>query len=193
MALREFTASDGRGWRVWDVTPESMHPATRTEDFLAPFMEGWLVFEATDELAKCRLHPIPGLWAEATDAELEEMLHRAEPIRGERISGPQARVEAAAAAGYARQKSDGAAHGRTFRFPNGRFWSVAEWSTSISGPSGGTRTVLRFSAGARSLDLTDWPRDWRTLSDSRLADLLVTSFPRTPKPNPTPHRRRAGD
>ena len=193
MALREFTASDGRSWRVWDVTPESMHPATRTEDFLAPFMEGWLVFEATDELAKCRLHPIPGLWAEATDAELEEMLHRAEPIRGERISGPQRRIEAEAAARSATRKGDGATHGRSFRFPNGRFWSVAEWATSISGPTGGTRTVLRFSAGARSLDLTDWPREWRTMSDTQLAELLVTSFPRPPKTNPTTYRRRAGD
>jgi len=196
MALREFTASDGRGWRVWDVTPESMHPATRTEDFLAPYMEGWLVFEATDELAKCRLHPIPGLWAEATDAELEEMLHRAEPIRGERISGPQARIEAAAAAkaeGPSSSRIETPPHGRSFRFPNGRFWSVNEWSTSVSGPAGGTRTVLRFSAGARSLDLTDWPREWRTLADSQLADLLVRGFPRAPKANPTTYRRRAGD
>ena len=175
------------------MTPESMPPATRTEDFLAPFMEGWLVFEATDELAKCRLHPIPGLWAEATDEELEQMLHRAEPIRGDRISGPHARVEADASGAMATQKGDGASHGRSFRFPNGRFWNVGEWATSISGPSGGTRTVLRFSAGARSHDLTDWPRDSRTLSDTKLADLLVTSFPRTPKTNPTTFRRRAGD
>ena len=193
MALREFTASDGRQWRVWDVTPESMHPATRTEDYLAPYLEGWLVFEAVDETAKCRLHPIPGFWAEATDAELEGMLHRAEPIRGDRTSGPQARIEADAAAGAPSQKGDGAAHGRSFRFPNGRFWSVAEWSTIASGPSGGTRTVLRFSAGARSLDLTAWPREWRTMSDTQLAALLVEGFPRAPKTNPTTYRRRAGD
>lgn len=193
MALREFTASDGRGWRVWDVTPESMHPATRTEDFLAPFLEGWLVFEATDELAKCRLHPIPAAWNESTEAELDEMLHRAESIRGERSSGPQARIEADAAIKSEPRKGDAAAHGRSFRFPNGRFWSVAEWATIASGPSGGSRTVLRFSAGARSLDLTDWPREWRTLSDSQLAELLVTSFPRAPKTNPTTYRRRAGD
>jgi hypothetical protein len=196
MSLREFTASDGRGWRVWDVTPESMHPATRTEDFLAPYMEGWLVFEAIDETAKCRLHPIPQGWTEANDAELEAMLHRADSIRGERPSGPQARIEADAAAkatGSSPSKGDAPPHGRSFRFPNGRFWSVNEWSTVVSGASGGTRTVLRFSAGARSLDLTDWPREWRTLSDSQLAELLVRGFPRSPKANPTTYRRRAGD
>ena len=195
MALREFSASDGRQWRVWDVTPESMHPATRTEDYLAPYMEGWLVFEAVDETAKCRLHPIPTGWTDADDSTLEEMLHRAEPIRGERTSGPQRRIEANAAATAASQSrsADPPAPGRSFRFPNGRFWNVAEWSTIASGPTGGTRTVLRFSAGARSLDLTDWPREWRTMSDTQLAALLVEGFPRAPKTNPTTYRRRAGD
>jgi hypothetical protein len=195
MALREFSASDGRLWRVWDVTPETMHPATRTEDYLAPYFEGWLVFEATDETAKCRLHPIPAGWTEASDAELEEMLHRAESIRGERSSGPHGRIDAenaSAPQGTAR-RFDAHAPARSFRFPNGRFWSVAEWSTTASGSSAGTRTVLRFSAGARSLDLADWPRDWRTMSDAELAALLVTGFPRAPKTNPTTHRRRAGD
>ncbi|HWE43059.1 MAG TPA: hypothetical protein VG432_11165 [Gemmatimonadaceae bacterium] len=195
MALREFTASDGREWRVWDVTPETMHPATRTEDYLAPYMDGWLVFEAKDESAKCRLHPIPPGWIDADDAELERMLHRAETIRGERTSGPHGRtaIEEAEPGRRGVRGFDGSAQSRSFRFPDGRFWSVAEWSTSISAPEGGTRTVLRFSAGARSLDLTDWPQDWRSFSDSQLASLLVEGFPRAPKPNPTPYRRRAGD
>ena len=195
MSLREFTASDGRSWRVWDVTPETMHPATRTEDYLSAYFEGWLVFEATDESAKCRLHPIPQGWTEADDQALEEMLHRAEPIRGERSSGPHSRVEAedAAADRLGVRRSGGSAQLRSFRFPNGRFWNVAEWASIASGPSGGTRTVLRFSAGARSLDLADWPPNWRSMSDDQLASLLVSSFPRSPKPNPTEFRRRSGD
>lgn len=194
MALREFTASDGRRWRVWDVTPETMHPATRTEDYLAPYLEGWLVFEATDETAKCRLHPIPHGWTDADDRALEEMLHRAESIRGERSSGPHGRVETEdAAAPEDLRRFDASAPGRSFRFPNGRFWNVAEWLTTASGTAGGTRTVLRFSAGARSLDLTDWPKEWRAMSDAQLAALLVSGFPRTPKTNPTTYRRRAGD
>ena len=194
MPLREFTASDGRQWRVWDVTPETMHPATRSEDYLAPYLDGWLVFEAKDESAKCRLHPIPSGWTTADDETLEEMLHRAESIRGERSSGPQARIEAEhAAAPTGPRRFDSNASARSFRFPNGRFWSVAEWSTSASGADGGTRTVLRFSAGARSLDLTNWPKDWRAYSDGQLASLLVEGFPRSSKSNPTTYRRRAGD
>jgi hypothetical protein len=193
MALREFTASDGRQWRVWDVTPETMHPATRSEDYLAPYLEGWLVFEAKDEAAKCRLHPIPPGWTEADDEALEEMLHHAESIRGERSSGPHGRSAIEEAVGRGVPGSVGAVPARTFRFPNGRFWSVAEWSTSVSGGEGGARTVLRFSAGARSLDLTNWPKDWRGYSDTELASLLVNGFPRTSKSNPTTFRRRAGD
>lgn len=194
MALREFTASDGRQWRVWDVTPETMHPATRTEDYLAPYFEGWLVFESFDGSAKCRLHPIPKAWSEAPDEELEEMLHRSESIRGERTSGPHGRtaIEEAAAQNQGVRR-DGNAVARSFRYPGGRHWSVGEWSSAQSGSPGAMRTVLRFSAGSRSLDLTDWPSDWQGYTDEELAQLLVRSFPRAPKSNPTTYRRRAGD
>ena len=192
MALREFTASDGRQWRVWDVTPESMHPTTRTEDYLAPYLEGWLVFESLDGTAKCRLHPIPKGWNEAPSEELEEMLHRSESIRGERVTPPHGRPAIDAEAERAAARAD-VAGARTFRFPNGRFWSVAEWSSSAAGSAGEMRRVLRFSAGARSLDLADWPRGWQSFTDDQLAALLVRSFPRTPKANPTSYRRRAGD
>ncbi|NUO63216.1 MAG: hypothetical protein HOQ11_13410 [Gemmatimonadaceae bacterium] len=193
MALREFTASDGRQWRVWDVTPETMHPTTRSEDFLAPYLEGWLVFESLDGSAKCRLHPIPNGWSEAADEELEEMLHRSESIRGERVSGPHGRTaieEREAERIGARESVPGA---RTFRYPGGRHWSVSEWTSGIAGDSGTMRRVLRFSAGVRSLDLASWPSNWQSYSDDQLAELLVRSFPRTPKPNPTSYRRRAGD
>lgn len=194
MALREFTASDGRQWRVWDVTPETMHPTTRTEDFLAPYLEGWLVFESFDGSAKCRLHPIPRGWSEAPDEELEEMLHRSESIRGERISGPHGRaaIEEAAAQNMG-VRGDGSPGARTFRYPGGRHWSVAEWSSAHSGEPGATRKVLRFTAGARSLDLAEWPSGWQSYTDDQLAQLLVNGFPRAPKANPTKYRRRAGD
>ena len=46
MAVREFTDSSGREWRVWNVVPESIHPQTKTEDYLAAmYHTGWLVFE----------------------------------------------------------------------------------------------------------------------------------------------------
>lgn len=172
-----------------------MHPATRSEDYLSPYFEGWLVFEAADESAKCRLHPIPVGWADADVALLEQMLHRAETIRGERTSGPHGRVatENAVASQLGIRPSDGDPQVRGFRFPKGRFWSVAEWSTTVSGNAGAPRTVLRFTAGTRSLDLTEWPPDWRNFSDDQLAALLGSSFPRPRGPNPTEFRRRASD
>ena len=42
-----------------------------------------------------------------------------------------------------------------------------------------TLSVLRFTAGARSLDVKSWPPEWRGYSDHQLADLLWRSFPRT--------------
>ena len=195
MALREFSTDDGQQWRVWDVTPEKMHPTTRTEDYLSPYLEGWLVFESADGRAKRRLHPIPRGWSEGDDETLAAMLQAAEPIRGERTSGPQGRaaIEEAEAERLGIRQGGTGTGARTFRFPDGRYWSVAEWSAAVPGAPGITRTMLRFSAGARTLDLADWPREWRSFGDAQLADLLVRSFPREGGPNPTPHRRRAGD
>jgi hypothetical protein len=188
MALREFTATNGTRWRVWDVRPESMHPASRAEDYLAPYLEGWLVFESADGISKCRLHPIPRGWSEASDTALEEMLRAAEQIRGERASPPHGRqaLEEAEAERIGLRTTPSQA--RTFRFPEGRYWTIAEWK---GGPSG--RTVLRFASGGRSMELHEWPPDWRTFTDSQLADLLSRSFPREPGTNTTPHRRRATD
>jgi hypothetical protein len=55
--------------------------------------------------------------------------------------------------------------------------------------------VLRFTAGARSLDVTAWPADWRSFSDYQLADLLWRSFPRETLGNADAggFRRRRGE
>lgn len=192
MALREFTAADGRQWRVWDIRPEAMHPTTRAEDFLAPYLEGWLVFESADGTAKCRLHPIPSGWEGAPDDRLEQMLHEAEPIRGERTSGPHGRTALEEEEAHRVGARDSIAP-RTFRYPGGRFWSVSEWSTTVAGSPGAMRNVLRFSSGTRSLDLMEFPRDWRSYPEEELARLLAVSFPRLPSANPSGFRRRAGD
>jgi hypothetical protein len=193
MALREFTDSHGRAWRVWDVSPESLHPTTRGEDFMQGYLEGWLAFESMDGEAKCRLTPIPRDWESAADEDLEQLLHLAEPVRGERTSGPQARIEAAAVTAAAPAAGPARPGSRSFRFPNGRHWAVAEWT--VAGRRGqAEQRVLRFSAGSRSLDLERYPRDWVTFSDAHLAALLAEGFPRDPhRPNPTTHRRRATD
>ena len=215
MALREFTDRSGRAWRAWDVSPETLHPSTRTEHYMRDYLDGWLAFESVDGLAKCRLTPIPRDWDTATDDQLLEWLDRATPVRGDRVSGPHGRAaaEIIAAAEAAASVAGGsgvtqrgetqlsarrAAPGdrgaaRTFRFPGGRYWSVAEWGGSET-PGGSQRRVLRFTAGNRNLDLHEWPADWASLSDAELAHLLGTRFPRqVGEANPTPFRRRSGD
>jgi len=179
MALRDFTDRDGRQWRVWDVTADAIHPATRGEDYMRNYLQGWLAFESADGLAKCRLTPIPNDWASASVAQLEEWLHAAETVRGERSSGAHGRASAEVAS-HPQLTVDMRAPVRTFRFPGGRFWTVTECVASApAAPEGGEpRRVLRFMSGSRALDLTSWPSDWASASDADLADMLSRSFPR---------------
>src|SRR5438270_533058 len=79
MPVREFTDSRGVEWRVWDVTPAHMHPATRAEDFMGNLQDGWLVFESEDE--KRRLEaPYPADWVNFPIRKLEELWARAMPV-----------------------------------------------------------------------------------------------------------------
>jgi hypothetical protein len=80
MAVREFTDSRGLQWRVWDVTPEVMHPVTRAEDFMSELQDGWLVFEAKTSDARKRLAPYPPDWAERSSGDLESLLEQAEVV-----------------------------------------------------------------------------------------------------------------
>jgi hypothetical protein len=192
MPLREFTDSTGRPWRVWDIRPEQMHAATRAEDHLQNVINGWLAFESATNGEKRRLAPIPPKWESATEQELEEMLERAESARSE--PGVPRREEASGPGGVAWQSgpSDAASNARTFRYPNGRYWTVSELPSSST--VSGHRPLLRFTSGARSLDTADWPSEWAQMSEQDLAELLYRSFPREdPAANPTAFRRRRGD
>jgi len=193
MPLREFTDSTGRRWRVWDIRPEQMHAATRAEDHLQAVINGWLAFEPATGGEKRRLAPIPARWDSASEAELDEMLERAEPAR---IEPASARRESDVAAGFAGQPAaadTAGPRGRTFRYPNGRYWTVNELPSGATGSSQ-ERPLLRFSAGARSLDAAPWPSEWVRMSEEDLADLLYRSFPREgAAANPTEFRRRRGD
>lgn len=195
MALREFTDRAGRGWRVWDVSADAIHPATRAEDYMRDYLDGWLAFESMDGLAKCRLTPIPPGWSTATVAQLEQWLHQAETVRGERSSGAYGRSSAEVASNP-RIPADARQLVRTFRFPGGRFWTVTECpvSATTGADQAQPRRVLRFMSGSRALDLTSWPEDWASRSDADLADLLTASFPRhNAEVDDVAQRRRSSD
>jgi hypothetical protein len=215
MAVREFTDSGGREWRVWDVVPESIHPQTKTEDYLAEmYRTGWLVFETKAEDEKRRLSDIPPGWSELSGRGLETLLQRAEVIPPRKLRTlRQARgAEAARQQERAVRRAEELADRppavppagpeeeedrpdvtdlgvvRTFRYPGGRYWTTCV----IPHPEEGGPPVLRFTAGMRDIDLADWPKDWADYPDERLLELLRRAAPRPPAPPPgpgTPRRR----
>ena len=212
MPLREFTDRTGEEWRVWDITPDRLHPSTRSGDYLQGFVDGWLVFEPARGGEKRRLYPVPVDWQELSDDALDLLCQRAEPVRGggrPRASGEHDAVqddaERAASERRPRERgtdAPGVAAGvrptaRTFLYPGGRVWTVAEQYIQLRDRMGqpiDARTVLRFTSGTRSLDLLAWPQDWATYSDGELADLLGRAFPRDRSSSaPSEHRRRHTD
>lgn len=183
MAMRDLTDSTGTQWLVWDIRPEESHPITRFEDYLQGFLDGWLVFETPDGRQRRRLHPIPKGWAELPDAELHLLLDRAQD------ANPDADARSAEAMG---------AKGtiRSFLYPGGRLWTVSEVVVQYRDPDGEPlgepRTVLRFAAGRRTLDLLAWPPEWTEYDEAGLAALLARAFPRrtTARDPDSPARRR---
>ena len=171
------------------------------------YLDGWLTFESLDGDAKCRLTPIPRGWEAASNDQLLEWLHAAAAVRGDRTSGPHGRTAAEAIAAAEAVAHDAASRessgtgerhmqfARTFRYPGGRYWSVAEWAGTDRGDAAVEgRRVLRFTSGRRSLDLASWPRDWQDYTDEELTSLLFKSFPRDQHAeNATTFRRRASD
>jgi hypothetical protein len=214
MAVREFTDSAGREWRAWDVAPDELNPRTKDEDYLAQlYHTGWIVFETRAGDDKRRLYPIPTGWAELPAAELAVLLEKAEKVPQRKLrTEKDARGQAAVAANErAADFSDKAlddpenarkiAHEetpdvtdlnvwRTFRYPGGRIWVV-----SVVQDHQVSTTVLRFTAGARDIDLRDWPKDWADYSDEQLVQLLRRAAPRAPGSSPVPNgpRRRWDD
>lgn len=168
MSLREFTDQAGAVWRVWDITPETAHPATRIEDYLQGFIDGWLVFERVNGDEKRRLYPLPAFWDTASDEDLERLCRNADPVR------PAVEREKALERPPERTS-------RTFSYPGGREWTASEVPVQYRDVGGNpldTLTVLRFTCGSRKLDLLAYPRDWCLRSDEELAELLWRAFPR---------------
>jgi hypothetical protein len=197
MAVREFSDEQGKTWRVWCILPEAIHPVTRAEDYLADcYQLGWLVFEMTTGAEKRRLCPFPRDWEHVDQEALRSLLAQSEAVRPRRSSG-QTAIDREVARNIPAIEVDDAQDEkpdltdltvvRTFRYPGGRLWSaaIAPHSDIAVGP------VLRFTAGARTIDLERYPRDWPDLPDDSLVDLLRHAAPRpiasyTPE---TPRRR----
>ena len=184
MAVREFVDGEGKAWRVWCILPESIHPITRAEDYLADcYQLGWLVFEAASADEKRRLCPFPRDWESANEAELRALLAHSEAVRPRRTSGQNDESDVLQSKSLAIEVNDERDEKadltdltvvRTFRYPGGRIWSaaIAPHSDIAVGP------VLRFTAGARTIDLSRYPRDWPDLPDDSLVELLRHAEPR---------------
>ncbi|MDQ6633415.1 MAG: hypothetical protein M3Z10_01525 [Gemmatimonadota bacterium] len=174
MAVREFTDDWGTEWRVWDVTPEVMHPITRSEDYMKKLQDGWLAFESTTE--KRRLPaPYPGDWTEYDLKHLEQLCQRATPVF-RKPQTPNGEQRAAVAGEIEREAFVKAGEVRTFSSPRGREWTVRvhECLDRAGRPS----RVLRFTSGDVVAELTDWPPEWREATMRDFAVMLLDAEPR---------------
>ena len=196
MAVREFIDHEGRQWRAWDIKPESIHPQTKVEDYLADcYQDGWIVFETFDGSDKRRLYPPPRDWDLLPEGEFLRLLARAERIPLTKLARQRSTVgetpisvpkwtprpdDYSPAAEEAIDVTDLRVV-RSFLYPGGRLWTV-----SLSPSSLGGGHVLRFSSGARHLDMEHYPREWPDYPDQRLVELLRSASVRRPDSSPPP-------
>lgn len=182
MAVREFTDSKGVEWRVWDVRPEHMHPATRTEDFLSNLQDGWLAFESASE--KRRLEaPYPGDWTSCRIPELEALCRRAKAVirRAPQSDTGKQRAMVVSESEQVAMRSANAQ--RTFRSPGGREWTVRVHECLDR--AGDEQMVLRFTADDIIVELPHWPANWQSASMEEFAIMLLDANP--------PRRRKRGE
>ena len=189
MAVREFTDSRGVEWRVWDVTPAHMHPVTRGEDYMADLQDGWLAFESGRE--KRRLEaPYPAHWTTAPLRELEELCRRASVVIRRRAKSESGALQAESAVAIERAAIREAGADRTFQSPRGR-----EWTAHIHeclDARNEQQMVLRLTRDDIVVELTDWPENWRNLSVTAFALLLLDANPpRQQAHGAGPQRRHA--
>jgi hypothetical protein len=186
MATKEFTDSKGVVWRVWDVTPTHIHPITKSEEFMEPWVGGWLAFESANEKRRL-VAPYPANWDKYELAKLEMMCKAAEKVGSKKIVTPKGmrlvKVEAAA------HDDEWAQAERTFESPRGRLWTVRLHECLHK--DGGTEQVLRFTAGDSVVDLREWPPNWMDLVREDYAMMLLDAEPpRRMGKGELPQRRR---
>jgi hypothetical protein len=182
MAVREFTDSKGVEWRVWDVRPEHMHPATRTEDFLSNLQDGWLAFESATE--KRRLEaPYPVDWTSCRIPDLEALCAKAKAVVRRGAQSDTGKQRAAVASQSEQQAMRSANAQRTFRSLGGREWTVRVHECLDR--SGDDQMVLRFTADDIVMELRKWPANWQSASMEEFAVMLLDASP--------PRRRKKGE
>ena len=182
MAVREFTDSRGREWRVWDVTPEHMHSVTRGEDYMANLQDGWLAFESGTQKRRIEA-PYPSDWTTYGIKALEQLCERATPVvrrTTQTSTGKHRAVRASKIEAYAIEATSGHV---TFRSPGGREWTVRVHECLDR--AGEEQMVLRFTADDIVVELARWPSDWESCSTEQFALLLLDANP--------PRRRKQGE
>lgn len=203
MAVREFADEIGRKWRAWEVTPESVHPQTRAEDYLADcYRAGWIVFETFDGSEKRRLCPPPYAWHERSDEDLVALIDRSEILlprgRVSPVEGTPADLPPSLPLEVIRQIPRDARGDvdmsalnivRSFHYPGGRVWAVGV----VRHPEDGGPPVLRYVSGARSVDLAIWPPSWVDFTEEQLVELLRKGAPRAVSWTQGMPQRRFGD
>ena len=182
MSVREFTDSKGIEWRAWDVTPEHMHPATRSEDFMSNLQDGWLTFESATEKRRLAA-PYPSDWTTYRIPDLEALCERAKSVTRRAVQSETGKQRAIAASQSEQQAIRSANASRTFRSPRGREWTVRVHECLDR--EGSDQMVLRFTADDIIVELKDWPADWQSASVEDFALMLLDATP--------PRRRKKGD
>ena len=176
MPVREFVDSTGVEWRAWEVTPDAIYPPTRGEDYLADcYQLGWVVLETKSGDRRVRLCPIPQDWQRLSNAALEALLPQAEVLPARTSSGRSTMADMPVV--------------RSFRYPGGRVWTAS----LIAHPTIPGARVLRFSGGARVIDVEQWPSDWADQPDEQLAALLRRAAPPDILPPRRPDTEPRGD
>ena len=131
MAVREFTDSKGTEWRVWDVTPEHMHPATRSEDYMSNLQDGWLAFESATEKRRLAA-PYPSDWTSYRIPELEALCARAKAATRRTLQSDTGKRRAEVARESEQVAMRSANAQRTFRSPRGASGRSASTNASTA-------------------------------------------------------------
>lgn len=175
MAVREFTDSQDREWRVWDVSPQHIHPVTRTEDYMSNLSDGWLAFESGTE--KRRLEaPYPGHWTSLSIPALEALCQRATPVLRRGMQPTTGQQQRHAVATETERHAMESAHAQlTFRSPGGREWTVRVHECLDR--TGEDQMVLRFTADDIVVELPRWPITWQTSTVEEFAVMMLDANP----------------